>query len=504
MSIQIKGVGIIGVGTMGIGIAQIAIQSGHEVLLYDVKSGAAEQAKEQLTQTLNRLADKGKFSHEKAMADLAHLHIAQELEDLKRCDLVVEAIVENLQIKQQLVKQLEQVLDIDTIIASNTSSLSITAIAAGCLHPERIAGYHFFNPVALMKVVEVIEGFHTRADIIDALMQLSIKMGHHPVKAKDTPGFIINHAGRAFGTEAYAILGENVTTFAEIDRILREGVGFKMGPFELGDLTGLDVSHPVSESIYHQYYEDTRYRPSVISRQRFVAQQLGRKTGHGFYDYSGGVKQGDMPPAPMGRLEKYPKVWLATDIKADRELLENYLKQFKIDIDTATQPSSQSLILIASYGEDASTSVQRYKVNPVQVVCIDLICGLERHRTLMPTLKTDAKFIQVAQSIFNLDGTSLSVITESVGFVAQRVLAMIVNLGCEIAQQNVASVEDINTAVKLGLGYPYGPIEWGDVVGKEKILCILERMNSITADPRYRPSAWLRRRVQLQLPLVFY
>lgn len=502
MTVQIQKIGIIGVGTMGAGIAQIAIQSGHDVILFDAKVGAAEQAQEKLAKTLNTLADKGKFSHEKAKADLVHLSIAHQLEDLKDCDLVVEAIIENLEIKQKLMQQLEAIVKPEAILASNTSSLSISAIAANCNQPERIAGYHFFNPVALMKVVEVIEGFNTRADILHALTQLSIKMGHHPVKAKDTPGFIINHAGRAFGSEAYAILNENVTPFYDIDRIYRDGIGFKMGPFELGDLTGMDVSHPVSESIYHQYYEESRYRPSIITRQRFIAKQLGRKTGKGFYDYTSGSKLGDVVPVLAEKLAQYPSVWLATEYAEDRQVLEQYLQQFSVQIEQTKQPSINALVLIATYGEDATSAAIRYEIAADQVICIDLLYGLNKHRTLMPTFVTKPELIKAAQSIFNLDGVSASVIQESVGFVAQRVLAMIVNLGCDIAQQGVATVEDINIAVKLGLGYPYGPIEWGDVIGAEKILKILDRMTAITRDQRYRPSPWLRRRIQLGLPLV--
>lgn len=502
MSIQIQKIGIIGVGTMGAGIAQIAIQSGHDVVLFDAKAGAAEQAQEKLAKTLNTLADKGKFSHEKAAEDLAHLSIAHQIEDLKDCDLIVEAIIENLEIKQKLMQQLEGIVKPEAILASNTSSLSISAIAANCSQPERVAGYHFFNPVPLMKVVEVIEGFNTRADIVDALTQLSTKMGHRPVKAKDTPGFIINHAGRAFGSEAYAILNENVTPFYDIDRIYRDGIGFKMGPFELGDLTGMDVSHPVSESIYHQYYEETRYRPSVITRQRFIAKQLGRKTGKGFYDYTSGSKVGDVAPTLVEKLDQYPSVWLGTEYSEDRQALEQYLQQFNIQIEQTEVPSADALILIATYGEDATSAAVRYQVSPQQVVCIDLLYGLNKHRTLMPTFVTKAELVNAAQSIFNLDGVTASTIQESVGFVAQRALAMIVNLGCDIAQQGVATVEDINVAVKLGLGYPYGPIEWGDVLGAEKILKILDRMTAITRDQRYRPSPWLRRRVQLGLPLV--
>lgn len=502
MSIHIQRIGIIGSGTMGAGIAQIAIQSGYDVWLFDSKSGAAEQAQAKLQNTLNGLASKGKFSQEKADQDIAHLHIAHSLDDLKDCDLIVEAIIENLEIKQKLMQQLEQIVSEQTILASNTSSLSITAIAAACQRPEQIAGYHFFNPVPLMKVVEVIQGFHTRPEIIEALTALSYQMGHRPVQAQDTPGFIINHAGRAFGSEAFAMLLENVASISEIDRIYRDGIGFKMGPFELADLTGLDVSHPVSESIYHQYYEETRYRPNVITRQRYIAKQLGRKTGQGFYDYTTGQKQGDIAAVFVEKLTAYPSIWLAADFAGDEQILRDYLNQFDLTIENSATPSEQALILIASYGEDATSAALRYQVNPEQVVCIDLLYGFNRHRTLMPSLVTQPELVHAAHSIFNLDGVSLSMIHESVGFVAQRVLAMIINLGCDIAQQGIASVDDINAAVRLGLGYPYGPIEWGDVLGANKIFLILERMTQITHDQRYRPSAWLRRRTQLNLSLT--
>lgn len=298
------------------------------------------------------------------------------------------------------------------------------------------------------------------------------------------------------------MLIENVASVSELDRIYRDGIGFKMGPFELVDLTGMDVSHPVSESIYHQYYEEARYRPSVITRQRYIAKQLGRKTGKGFYDYTTGEKQGEDPAVFVEKLDQYPTVWIAADLEKDQSILKDYLEQQGITLETGPEPSEQALVLIASYGEDATTAALRYQINPKQVVCIDLLYGFNKHRTLMPTLITDSKHKTAAHSIFNLDGTSLSMIQESTGFVAQRVLAMIVNLGCDIAQQGVASVEDINAAVRLGLGYPYGPIEWGDKLGADKILLILDRMSAISRDPRYRPSAWLRRRVQLKLPLV--
>lgn len=503
MTHPIKKIAIIGVGVMGSGIAQIAAQSGHITYLYDAKAGAAQQAKQQLAITFQKLLDKNKITTEYADAANANLLIANELHDLKDCDLIVEAIVERLDIKQSLMSQLEAIVPETTILASNTSSLSITAIASNCKHPERVTGYHFFNPVPLMKVVEVIQGLKTDPKHIETLNQLSRVLGHRPVVAKDTPGFIINHAGRAYGTEALKILNENVTDISEIDRILRDGVGFRMGPFELMDLTGLDVSHPVMESIYHQYYEEARYRPNSLTKQMLEAKQLGRKVGQGFYDYRTGSKTGETSAKVAERLTQYPKVWIAADFEDDKQLLINYLTTHNIQLDVGAKPQADSLCLLACYGEDTMHAALRLNVNPAHSVAIDMLYGIEKHRTLMPSLITEVTYSHAAHSIFNLDGAMVSTIGESIGFVAQRILAMVINLGCDIAQQAIASVDDINAAVRLGLGYPFGPIEWGDEIGSNKILLILNRITALTSDPRYRPSPWLQRRVALSLPLTF-
>lgn len=503
MTYDIKSLAVIGVGIMGSGIAQIAAQSGHTTYLYDTKDGAALQAKEKLAATFQKLVEKNKITVEQAESANQHLIVAQQLEDLKCCDLVIEAIVERLDIKQGLMQQLEQIVSDTTILASNTSSLSITAIAANCKLPERVVGFHFFNPVPLMKVVEVIQGLKTDQQIIEALCQLSHVFGHRPVIAKDTPGFIINHAGRAYGTEALKILNENVSDISEIDRILRDGVGFRMGPFELMDLTGLDVSHPVMESIYHQYYEEARYKPNPLTKQMLEAKQLGRKVKQGFYGYATGSKSGEKPAQYVEALTKYPSVWIAADFAEDKQRIEDYLIQHNISLDTGEHPQTESLCLVACYGEDTTQTIKRLHLNPEHTVAIDLLYGIEKHRTLMPSLRTTSEYRQVAHSIFNLDGAMVSMINESIGFVAQRVLAMVINLGCDIAQQNIASVDDINAAVRLGLGYPFGPIEWGDQIGSDKILLILNRISALTYDPRYRPSPWLQRRVALNLPLTF-
>ena len=242
--------GIVGTGAMGRGIAQIAAAAGCRVLMYDSRAGAAEEARTGLRETFARLVEKGRMSADDAAAASARLIVTGSLAEFALAAVVVEAIVENLDAKRALMTELEAVVGDDCILATNTSSLSVTAIAAACRRPQRVAGFHFFNPVPLMRVVEVIGGVLTDPGAVEGLKALARRMGHFPAPAEDTPGFLVNHAGRGFGTEALRIVGEGVADFPVIDRILREAAGFRMGPFELLDLTGLDVSHPVMESIY--------------------------------------------------------------------------------------------------------------------------------------------------------------------------------------------------------------------------------------------------------------
>src|SRR5256714_6704199 len=293
---------VVGVGVMGRGIAQIAVQAGIRALLHDSRPGAAQDAKQSVTGQLARLAEKGRLASDELGRAQANLVVADSLSALATCPIIIEAIVEDLQAKRELFRALEGIVSADCVMASNTSSFSITAIAAACKGPERIAGFHFFNPVPLMKVVEVVDGLLTAPWVGEALAALALRFGHRPVRAKDTPGFIVNHAGRGYGTEALRILAEGIAEFPAVDRILRDCAGFRLGPFELLDLTGLDVSHPVMESIYRQYYEEPRFRPSPLTGQRVAAGLFGRKSGVGFYRHENG-KQEEIPepPAPASR-----------------------------------------------------------------------------------------------------------------------------------------------------------------------------------------------------------
>jgi 3-hydroxybutyryl-CoA dehydrogenase len=497
-----KTVGIVGTGAMGRGIAQIAAQAGSTVLLFDTQPEAIAKARDALGAQWDKLVEKGRLDAALCAAHKASLQPAASLAALAGCDLVVEAVVERLDVKQALFAELEGIVAAQAVLATNTSSLSVTAIAAALKRPARFAGYHFFNPVPLMKVVEVIAGLKTDPAVCDALAAYARQMGHTPVQAADTPGFIVNHAGRGYGTEALRIAGEGVADFAVIDRILKDQAGFRLGPFELFDLTALDVSHPVMESIYRQYYDEPRYRPSVITAQRLAGGALGRKTGEGFYKYDGGAAQ--MPPEPpVPQVSDMPPVWVSPRAARRAELLQ-LLKDLGAKIETGASPSPHALTLVAPLGFDITTVAVVERLDPARTVGIDMLVDDQatRRRVLATNPATRADMRDAAHALFARDGKAVSVIRDSGGFVTQRVVAAIVNIASDICQQRVCSPGDLETAVTLGLGYPLGPLAMGDRYGPANILEVLFNLQTVYGDPRYRPSPWLRRRAAIGLSLM--
>ncbi|MDB5753571.1 MAG: 3-hydroxyacyl-CoA dehydrogenase [Ramlibacter sp.] len=502
MQTQYNTVGVAGAGAMGRGIAQIAAQAGSTVRLYDSQPEAVARAIQELGAQWDRLREKGRMDADAVAACKERLRPAASLQELADCGLVVEAIVERLDVKRALFAQLEEIVAVDAVLATNTSSLSVTAIAAGLKTPQRFAGYHFFNPVPLMKVVEVIAGLKTDPAVCEGLTAYARQLGHTPVQAGDTPGFIVNHAGRGYNTEALRIVGEGVADFATIDRILRDQVGFRLGPFELMDLTGLDVSHPVMESIYGQYYQEPRYRPSVIAAQRVAGGVIGRKSGEGFYRYPDGKQQVPAEP-PVPAVDELPPVWVSTRASRRSELLQ-LLKDLGAKIETGQSPSAQALTIVAPLGFDVTTVAVVERLDPARTVGIDFLIedAAVKRRVLATNPATRRDMRDAAHALFARDGKAVSVIRDSAGFVTQRVLATIVNIAADMCQQRVCTPKDLETAVTLGLGYPLGPLAMGDRWGPTNVLEVLFNMQTVYGDPRYRPSPWLRRRGAIGLSLL--
>jgi 3-hydroxybutyryl-CoA dehydrogenase len=495
-------IAVIGTGAMGRGIAQIAAQAGSTVTLYDSNADAIAAAIQTIGAFWDKQVSQGRLTADIAAGHKARLRSAAQLGDLAACDLLIEAVVENLEVKRKLFAELETLVRPQAVLATNTSSLSVTAIAAALKQPQRLAGYHFFNPVPLMKVVEVIPGLKTDPAICARLAGYARQFGHTPVQAQDTPGFIVNHAGRAYGTEALRIASEGVADYATIDRILRDQVGFKLGPFELLDLTALDVSHPVMESIYHQYYEEARYRPSVITAQRLAGGLLGRKTGEGFYRYVDG--KAELPPEPpVPQVAELPPVWVSTRAARRAELYQ-LLKNLGAKIETGQSPSATALSVVAPLGHDVTTVAVVERLDPARTVGIDLLLddASTRRRVLATNPATRRDMRDAAHALFARDGKTVSVIRDSGGFVTQRVVASIVNIAADICQQGICTPADLETAVTLGLGYPFGPLALGDRCGPTNILEVLFNLQTVYGDQRYRPSPWLRRRGAIGLSLL--
>jgi 3-hydroxybutyryl-CoA dehydrogenase len=398
--------------------------------------------------------------------------------------VVIEAIVERLEPKQSLFQALEPVVAPDAVLATNTSSLSVAAIAAGCARKDRVCGLHFFNPVPLMRLVEVIVAPATSAATTETATALSRTLGKTPVTVKDGPGFLVNLAGRAYVTEALHIVQEGVSDVATVDRIMREAAGFRMGPFELMDLTGIDVNFPATGYIHQGYQYDPRLKTTTLHELMFNAGQTGR----GYHDYAAATAPPSPPEAAGARREGFTARLVELAAGFDRL------------IDEAALTVGDGVALIAPVGEDCSSACARLGLDPATTVAVDFTMIDRRHLTLMTAPGGGAAAGPVADWL-RANGYRVEVVKDSPGFVLQRILAMVANLGCELAQIGVGSPADIDTAMKLAQNYPKGPLEWAEHLGPAMVFEVMRQLQAITGSDRYRPSLWLRRRALLGLPI---
>lgn len=493
------GVAVVGAGAMGAGIAQIAALAGHPVLLHDTRAGAAESAITGIRGALERLVGKNKLKSEVVEKAISNLRPATSIADLKGCALVVEAIVESLDAKRALFTQLEAVVSESTVLATNTSSISITAIGAVMARPERLVGMHFFNPAPLMPLVEVIRGAATSREVADIIFATSARWGKTPVHARSTPGFIVNRVARPFYAEGLRLLQEGVADPATLDAVMRESGGFKMGPCELMDLIGHDVNYAVTRSVFDAFYGDSRFQPSLIQLELVNAGYLGRKTGRGFYDYretNGKVEPSSEPGrprpprieidgfSPLGealaaRLQARGCPFVVVNGKlADGQVASVdeaaiHLTDGRSATERAATGDDQNLVLVDLMLEPATA-------RRAALSCADQCC---------PTALISAVgFMQAA-------GFQVSVLRDSPGMVVMRTVAMLANEACDAVHQQVCNVSATDLAMRGGVGYPMGPLEWADRIGAERVLKVIDGLAHHYGEPRYRASPFLRQRV---------
>lgn len=463
-------IAVIGAGTMGAGIAQVAAAAGHPVLLFDVAEGAAKAGRAKLEKGLQALVAKGKMQAEAADQLVGRIAIANTLADLAPAALVIEAIIERLDIKQDLFRKLEDICQPSTILASNTSSLSITAIASALRQPQRMLGLHFFNPAPVMKLVEVISGVSTNPEISEIMLDTARSWGKIAVPARSTPGFIVNRVARGYYGEALRLAEEGVADPATLDALLTQGGGFRLGPFALMDLIGHDVNYAVSQSVYEAFHQEPRFRPSILQKELVDAGLLGRKSGRGFYDYAPDAAL----PAP--RTERSEATPFVTPL-------------------TLRHDETHDGILIAL--TDGRLAADRARCIGGPVILYDLLEPSKGEKRLGFTVSPEVTEAQKASFVATLTAQNIlaSELPDWPGLVVMRTVAAIANEGFETVLQKVCDEQAIDNAMLYGVNYPKGPILWAKEIGLERILSVLENLQQQTGDMRYRPSFGLRRAV---------
>lgn len=483
-------VAVVGTGTMGQGIAQVALVAGHPVRLYDAVPGRAGQAAEAIGARLDRLVAKDRLTAAERDAARARLHAAESLDDLADCGLVVEAVLERLDVKQELFRALEDVVGEDCLLATNTSSLSVTAIGGALRLPGRFVGLHFFNPAPLLPLVEVVSGFATDVTSATHAYETARAWGKTPVACADTPGFIVNRLARPFYAEAFAVYEAQAADPATIDAVLRESGGFRMGAFELTDLIGQDVNESVTHSVWQAFFQDVRFTPSLAQRRLVESGRLGRKTGQGWYDYMDGAEQ----PEPHTAEPAPPPAYVVAegDLGPASELLA-LIREAGIPVREEDEDHRSRLVL-PSGGQlalaDGQTSVEFR-----DVVYFDLALDYRRATriALSACQDTAPQTLTEAIGLFQTLGKAVSVIGDAPGMIVARTVARVVDLAQDAVAKGVATEEDIDTAMRLGVNYPLGPFEWSRRLGRVWAHDLLEELHLREPSGRYAPSLALYR-----------
>ncbi|UYQ63324.1 3-hydroxyacyl-CoA dehydrogenase [Streptomyces peucetius] len=488
-------VGVVGTGTMGQGIAQVALVAGHPVRLHDAVPGRAGEAAAAIGARLDRLVEKGRMAPADRDAARGRLLPAADLAELADAALVVEAVLEQLPVKQELFTELEKIVADDCLLATNTSSLSVTAVAGALRNPGRFVGLHFFNPAPLLPLVEVVSGHATDDAAAERAHATALAWGKTPVRCADTPGFIVNRVARPFYAEAFAVHEERGADPATIDAVLRECGGFRMGAFELTDLIGQDVNEAVTRSVWESYFHSPKFTPSLAQRRLVESGRHGRKTGHGWFSYEDAVES----PRPGTRPDAAApdRVVVQGDL-GPAEPLVGLIKRAGITVVREEGDGSIALPGGAELGlVDGETAFEFDD----GIIYFDLALDYEKATRIAlstsdSTLRTMPGAVDEAVGLFQALGKDVSLIGDVPGMIVARTVAMLADFAADAVDRGVASGEDIDTAMKLGVNYPAGPLEWGGKLGFGWVCALLEALHQRYPTGRYAPSLATARRAR--------
>ncbi|HEX8067106.1 MAG TPA: 3-hydroxyacyl-CoA dehydrogenase NAD-binding domain-containing protein [Thermoleophilaceae bacterium] len=505
-------IGVAGAGTMGAGIAQLGCLGGFETYLHDPLPEALERGGSRVRDGLRKGAERGRWSEADAEAAAGRLHLAAELDDLAPCGLVVEAAPERPDLKRELFERLSAVCADDAVLATNTSSILVTSLAGAVARPENVVGMHFFNPPPLMKLVEVIAAEQTGERALEVATGVCERMDRRPIRAHDGPGFLVNRCNRPFGAEALRLLGERIATHEQIDRIVRLGGGFRMGPFELMDLVGIDVGYEVARSFTEQSFGEPRWKPSPLQARMVAAGRLGRKSGRGWYDYSGAESCPPEDPDPLepgggdGRVVAIEGAGALARELRERAVAAGFDARQLVSVGGLEEPE---LIVDATVPAPAADLGGLPEGPPLAVVCADRslaargapgACGfnllppLEGTRLVELTRSRDTPdaAADATESFFRALGLHAEWVADAPGLVLGRIVCQLVNEAAFALGEGIGSAEDVDAGLVLGMNHPRGPVEWGRAIGFDHVLATIDGLWDERREERYRAAPLLR------------
>jgi 3-hydroxybutyryl-CoA dehydrogenase len=496
--------GVVGAGTMGAGICQLGCASGMTVLLHDPVEDALERGAERARAGLRKWIDKGRAGDD----SLERLRPAASLAELAGCELVIEAAPERADLKRELFAGLSRVCGPDAVLATNTSSIPVTSLAGAADRPENVVGMHFFNPPPLMSLLEVIRADQTGDRALAVARAAGEAMGKQVVLAADGPGFLVNRCGRPFGAEGLRLLQERIASHEEIDRVCRMGAGFRMGPFELMDLVGVDVGFEVARSFTELSFGEPRWKPSPIQARMVAAGRLGRKTERGYYDYTGDGRyrpEDPEPPQPAGGADGAPVAILGAGRLADAlreraraagyELREGGPAELVVDagVEPAAALRGGAPLLVLCAGHSLAARGEPGAIG------FHLLPPLGECRlvelTRLPTAQPFAA--EAAEDFFARLGFAAQWVADAPGLVLGRIVCQLVNEACFAVGEGVGSEEDVDAGLTLGLSHPRGPFAWCEAIGIEHVCATVDALWRERREERYRLAPLLQRRAML-------